>query len=810
MRLKVGFLSFFIFLTGCFSILQAASHFESNQDLKLESNPEMETVRDTAIALSEVAVVAHIKQKNDLRLEPLSSSVLKMGNIEREQVVSLNDFSYYTPNLYIPEYGSKMTSSIYIRGLGSRMDNPAVGLYVDNIPYLNKNGFDTDLWDIMRMEVLRGPQSTLYGRNTIGGIINIHTLSPMVYQGTRLSIGYGNGNTYSIKGSTYWKPSDKFAFSVGANYYSTDGFFTNINEDNNSNCDWIKGGSGRFRLVFKPSSRFTIDNSFMAGRVEQGGYAYSLYNPDNGQLNPVNYNDPSGYVRTTISNGLSLNYQAPDFIFSSVTSWQFLDDKMTLDQDFTANNMFTMQQAQKEHTITQDLVFKNNGEHKRWQWLTGLTLFYKNMKMDAPVRFKKDGIDGLILNNINGMFQGMPAPMNTAKLAFAEDEFDLLSNFDMPVLGAALYHQSQLSFGRFSFTAGLRFDYECAKIDYLSNSEVDYIYTMMIQMGPMLREVKVESGVNTLLQDKLKEHYFEVLPKFALQYSLENNGNLYASVSRGFKAGGYNTQMFSDILQNQVKTDLMADLMSNAGGSLGGAMGGGSGAGGPMGGSGSAAGASYTVQDIITYRPEYSWNYELGAHLNFFGGKLNADAALFYIDCTDQQLTVFPSGTTTGRMMTNAGHTRSYGAEMALNGKVTSGLDLAFSYGYTNAKFIKYNDGHNNYKGNYVPYVPQNTLNATAAYTFYRVGNFLDKLSFRAGYNGIGKIYWNEENSMSQDFYSLLNASIYAQKGVFSLEFWGKNLTNTDYKAFYFVSVGNTFFSVGKPAQYGVTLSFEF
>ena len=168
MRLKIGFLSFFIFLTGCFSILQAASHFESNldlkfesnQDLKSESNPEMETVRDTAIALSEVAVVAHIKQKNDLRLEPLSSSVLKMGSIEREQVVSLNDFSYYTPNLYIPEYGSKMTSSIYVRGLGRRMDNPAVGLYVDNIPYLNKNGFDTDLWDIMRMEVLRGPQST--------------------------------------------------------------------------------------------------------------------------------------------------------------------------------------------------------------------------------------------------------------------------------------------------------------------------------------------------------------------------------------------------------------------------------------------------------------------------------------------------------------------------------------------------------------------------------------------------------------------------------------------------------------------------
>ena len=799
MRLKVGLLSFVFLFAGFFSQLPAA--FKNNSDIP---------VKDTAVSLSEVAVVAHIKQKNDLRLEPLSSSVLKMGNVESRQVLSLNDFSNYTPNLYIPEYGSKMTSSIYIRGLGSRMDNPAVGLYVDNIPYLNKNGFDSDLWDIMRMEVLRGPQSTLYGRNTIGGIINMHTLSPMVYQGTRFSVGYGNGNTFSAKGSTYWKPTEKFAFSIGVNWYSTDGFFDNeynpqdgSSKKGGSNCDWVKSGSGRFRIVYKPGKRFTIDNSFMASRVEQGGYAYSLFDTESGVQNGVNYNDPSGYVRTSISNGLSLNYQAPGFVFSSVTSWQFLDDKMTLDQDFTSKDMFTMYQAQKEHTVTQDFVFKSNGEDKKWQWLTGLTLFYKNMDMDAPVNFKQDGINTLILNNINSMFQAMPAPMSTANLSFDEPQFGLLSNFHMPVLGVALYHQSQYSVGKFTFTAGLRFDYECAKIDYCSNSEVDYTYSMKIQMGQMLRPVEVKSNVTTLLEDKLTEHYFEVLPKFAAQYSMGKNGNLYASVSRGFKAGGFNTQMFSDILQNQVKTDLMADLMSKAGSSLGSL---GSAMGGTMGGSSQ----SYTVEEIITYKPEYSWNYEVGAHLNFLDGRFVADAALFYIDCTDQQLTVFPSGTTTGRMMTNAGQTRSYGAEVALNGKIAGGLDLSLSYGYTNAKFVKYNDGHTDYKGNFVPYVPQNTLNATASYTFYRVGNCLDRLSFRAGYNGIGKIYWNEENSMSQKFYSLLNASIYAQQGAFSLELWGKNLANAEYNAFYFVSVGNTFFSAGKPANYGVTLSVEF
>ncbi len=738
------------------------------------SDKKLQT-RDTAISLSEVAVVAQLKQKSDLRLEPLSSSVLKMGNIERGQISSLNDFSYYTPNLYIPDYGSKITSSIYVRGLGSRIDNPAVGLYVDKIPYLNKNGFDSDLWDIMRMEVLRGPQSTLYGRNTIGGIINIHTLSPMVYQGTRLSVGYGNGNSLNIKGSTYWKPGEKWAFSVGGNYYSTDGFFDN--EYDGSDCDWMKGGSGRFRLVFKPRSRLTIDNSFMAGRVEQGGYTYSLYDTGNGATAAVFYNDLCGYERTTISNGLSVNYEMEGYLLSSVTSWQYLDDCMTLDQDFTPKRMFTLQQAQNEHTVTQDLVLKRNGEDKRWQWLSGLTLFYKSMKMAAPVRFKQDGINELILANIN---KGIHTVFPNDDILFQEEEFDIFSNFKAPVFGAAVYHQSEYKVGRFAFTAGLRIDYEHSQLDYDSNSSLNYKFTLTMQQFKKFE---------TQLKGKEKRNYIEPLPKFAVQYSLKDYGNLYISVARGFKAGGYNTQMFSDILQNQMQTDMMADLgvyFDNAGI------------------------AGYTVGEVITYKPEYSWNYELGGHFNLWGGRLRADAALFYIDCTDQQLTIFPSGKTTGRMMTNAGRTRSLGGELSINARVVSGLDMALSYGYTDARFVKYNSGIADYKDKHVPYVPENTLSATANYTLYKLGNFLDKLSFRAGYNGIGEIYWNEANDMKQEFYSLVNGSVYAQKGLFSVEFWGKNLTGTDYNAFYFVSVGNTFFSKGKPAQYGVTLSVEF
>lgn len=744
-------------------------------------NKDTTDIKDKVNVLSEIAVVAKMKQKNNLREDALSSTTLNLGEIERKQINSLQDVSLHTPNLYIPEYGSRMTSTVYMRGLGSRIDNPAVGMYVDNIPLMNKNGFDAALWDIMRMEVLRGPQSTLYGRNTTGGIINVYTLSPNVYQGARISAGYSSGNTYNIKGSVYLKPGDKVAFSIGGNYLNRGGFFEN--EFTGGKADWEESGSGRFRFIYTPNSRLIIDNSFIFGKVDQGGYAYRPYNHQTGELSPVSYNDECGYERTTLLNGLSVNYTGKNVILSSTTTWQYLDDRMTLDQDFSPAKIFTLQQAQHENTITQDFVLKQAQAGKKWQWLCGVTLFYKDMEMDAPVRFREDGINTLILGNIN---EKIHKYMPQSSLSFKENEFDLNSTFKLPVFGAAAYHQSQYTAGRFTFTAGLRLDYEKTNINYSSNTAVNYI------LPPFVRDYKL---VESKMEGELEDTYFEVLPKLGIQYNLGWNGNLYATVTKGFKAGGYNTQMFSDILQNQLKTDMILGM------------------GIPdkvMDMIGLTPDAAYSPDEIITYRPEYSWNWELGAHLNFLEGKLNADAALFYIDCTDQQITVFPDGQTTGRMMKNAGKTRSFGAEFSANAQITSALNLGIAYGHTSAEFVKYEDGINNYKGNNVPYVPQNTLSANVSYTFWSLGRLLDKLQLRGGYNGIGKIYWDEANSTVQDFYSLLSASVYAEKGKLSLELWGKNLTGTNYNAFYFVSMGKAFFSQGRPAEWGATVTLQF
>ena len=720
--------------------------------------------------------MAQIKQKSNLRNEPLSSSVMNFAEIDRRGVETLHDLSLFTPNLYMPEYGSKMTSSIYIRGLGSRMDNAAVGIYADRMPLLNKNGFDVDLWDITRIELLRGPQSTLYGRNTIGGIINIYTLSPMQYQGVKIALGYSSGNTYTAKASLYHKFSEKAAFSIGMNYYSSDGYFKNTYDD--SDCDWAEGGSARARLVFRPNSKWTVDNVFSVSRVRQGGYAYSLYDPQEDKIMPVAYNDRSGYERTMISDGLSIDYKSEKLHFSSVTSWQYLDDCMTLDQDFTVKSMFTLNQAQNEHTVTQDFVLKSNDSRKKWQHLTGTTFFYKGMDMDAPVWLKEDGINELILDKIN---EGIHTVMPFADLLFQENEIELSSLFKMPVYGIALYHQSEFVLGRFRLTAGLRLDYEHSSLDYMNAGALHYRFTLTMP------DYKL---IETMLEGKEKRDYIEPLPKLALSYSLPYGGNLYLSLSRGFKAGGYNTQMFSDILQNQVQSDIMADL-------------------GMGGGHGGSVSAAYSVGEIISYKPEYSWNYELGGHFNFLDGRVRADAALFYINCTDQQITVFPNGETTGRMMTNAGKTRSLGAEVSVTAAL-NGFEAGLSYGYTNAEFTSYDNGVEDYGGKKVPYIPLNTLSANAGYSWYNVCGAIDRLSVSVNYNGIGKIYWNEENTLCQPFYSMLGASVKLERRWAGIEFWAKNLTDTKYNVFYFVSVGNAFYAQGKPVQYGVNLYFNF
>ena len=731
------------------------------------------------IVVDDISIIAAApKQHFGLSKEPISSSVVNLEYLSREVVRSVKDLSAMMPNFYQPDYGSRMTSSIYVRGFGARIDQPVMGMMVDGVSYLNKNNYDFELADVARVELLRGPQSTLYGRNTMGGQMNIYTLSPLHYEGVRGELEYGSGNSFRSKLNFYDKVGDRFAYSVGAYANSTDGFIENAFDG--SKADWGENGGARLRVIWQMGRGWSLDNVASLGYNNEGGYAYALYDEQTQSVGAVNYNDPSNYMRQNFSDGLVISHSGEKYKFTATTSYQFMHDRMRLDQDFSPQSIFTLKQEQREHAVTEDVVLRTNDYSRRWQWVTGAYGFFKTIDMNAPVNLLKDGMKSLILGN-------MPANMQ-AMLTFDREQLNIDSNFTLPTYGLALYHESSLSAGeRWRFTAGLRLDYEASKMNYDNYAELGY----KMDMSSMRPGMVVEGKVPVPFKGEEKLDYLELLPKFAVNFTT-GVGDLYVTATRGYKAGGFNTQIFSDILQNKLKNALMADAMSS------------------MGRPSQSEPSPYDAASVTTYKPEYSWNYEFGGHLRFAEARVNLDFAAFWIECRDQQLTVFPEGQTTGRMMSNAGASRSRGVELSVAWEVTKNLSLSAAYGYTNAKFVEFNDGVNDYSGNYLPYAPQHTSSVAVSYRIPLNCVVLDDITLNASCQGAGKIYWNEANTFKQDFYSLLNASVELRKGDYSLSLWGKNLTNTDFYTFYFKSMGNSFMNVGKPCRWGATLRFAF
>lgn len=141
-----------------------------------EPAPQLSLPDSVSMTLGEVDVTA-IKSGSSLATQPVTSTTVSATDVDRLGIVTVKGAAPLVPNFYLPDYGSRMTSSVYVRGLGARIDQPVVGLNVDNVCFLNKDNYDFDLPDITRIEIIRGPQSTLYGRNTMG-VWSTSTRSP--------------------------------------------------------------------------------------------------------------------------------------------------------------------------------------------------------------------------------------------------------------------------------------------------------------------------------------------------------------------------------------------------------------------------------------------------------------------------------------------------------------------------------------------------------------------------------------------------------------------------------------------------------
>ena len=729
--------------------------------------------------LDEVIVVAQPKESVKLRRQPLSSSVFTDNELTSLNVRDISGLSYFVPSMSIPAYGSRLTSSTYMRGIGSRSGNPAVGVYYDNIPLVNKSSFNSHFYGIDRVDVLRGPQGTLYGMNTEGGLMRVYSKNPMNYQGTDLRLSLATGLQSDVEIAHYHRPSDKFAFSTSAFYSGQKGFFDNTYL--NEHADLSNEFGGKARLVWLPADGWNIDFTTDYQYVNQNGFPYGEYDSETKHFNEPQTTLLNGYKRQMVNSGLHVTYTTPSLLFASTTSHQYLYDQMVMDQDYLPEDYLQLEQRQKMNAITQELSLRSLGGGK-WNHASGVFFSKQWLKTDGPVYFG-EAMNNKILTNM-----GMPAAM--AQMLTISDNY-VPGTFRTPQWNVGVYHESHIKlFDLLTLTLGLRYDYQKVSIDYATQSMFTLTGkgTMMMpgQGGQMIQiPVDFTSKFVSRLENQADKGYSELLPKFGLTLDLGSGSNLYAVVSKGFRAGGYNIQMFSDIFSNEQR-EIGKGFAAMAKGDM----------------TVEHTAEDYAkVEETITYKPETSWNYELGTHLNLFGGKLHADAAVYYMRVRDLQLSVMAGDYGYGRQMINAGRSSSCGVELSLRGTALDNrFTWAATYGYTHSQLLDYED-------NQVPFIPTHTFSAM---TDYRIGKF----TFGLNVAGNGPTYWDVDNEYRQKLYATLGAHAMVDFGCIKLNVWGRNLTDTKYNTMLVNSsidgTKRSFAQQGNPLQVGADLIMHF
>ncbi len=758
--------------------------------------------------IDEVVVVSQPKENFRLRQQSLSSTSVGGFQIQKLGTRDLRELSSYIPNFVMPNYGSRLSSAMYVRGIGSRVNSPAVGIYLDGIPVLSKSAFNLHHYQTSRIDVLRGPQATLYGQNTEGGLVRIYSRNPFEYEGTDLKLGYGSRYYRNVELAHYHRINDHLAFTVAAFNDAQKGFFRNTNTG--SRADKYNEAGGKIVLKAKLNRGWNVDLLANYQYVDQNGFPYGKLDLETGKAALPSTTFDGTYLRHSFISGVTVNHTGADYSFASTTSYQYLKDKMNMDQDYLPTDYMSILQEQLQNSLTQEFTLKSNrAVGGFWNWTAGGFFSYQWLKTNGPVFFN-EGMTQPIGNAIqqqmyNAMLnvmaqkmmeKGMPEMVAKAAAAAIEKAGGVSMNVNMGAPG--LYHTPQWNLGffhesnfnitdRLTATLGLRYD--------LMHTAIHYDASAYMQMSANVMGKKATYVLDSSLDHEVSDDYGQLLPKFGLNLKIDELGsNVYATVSKGYRAGGYNIQMFSDVLQTELNANRNQAMRGDYH-------------------------IPHTEEDYqridktIAYKPETSWNYEAGAHLNLFDHMLHIDLSAFYMKVTNQQLSVMAGNYGFGRMMVNAGKSHSCGIEAALRGQLFDGkFDWAMSYGYTRSKFDKYVDGEGedavDYKGKYVPYVPQHTMAAMADY------RLTDWLTLGANVNAQGKTYWDNANTYSQKLYAVLGAHIDLNFKAFNVSFWGRNLTDTNYNTF---AVDNSatgtkeyFAQRGNPFQCGVDVRFHF
>ncbi|TFF34752.1 TonB-dependent receptor [Mucilaginibacter psychrotolerans] len=679
--------------------------------------------------LDEVVVTAQ-KREESAQQVPFSISTLSAKQVQEYKIWNLKDITAIVPNLYSAGPGDDRNVT-GLRGVATTSYDPAVATYIDGVNQFSLDTYIPQLFDVERVEVLRGPQGSLYGRNAMGGVINIITKQPTNQTTGFAEVNFGSyGQKRISAGIRTPLIADKLFLGVAGLYNGFDGFYNN--QFNNTKLDKQHSFLGNYYLKYLASQTFALTLNVKTYINRNNGPFALSGSPDDALANPfqVSQNATTKMIDNTLNASLSANYTGKGFNFTSNTAYQKNNRYYTLpiDGDFSPADQYSLinnygPDFNKVKVTTQEFRFSSPASATKIKWTAGLYGFYRY----APTK------------------TGTHIGADTAYLGVPFPNFSTINTNIERNYGTAFFGQVTFALApKVDLTAGLRYDYEHKKEEVNGELRTDGGYVMVTQ------------------NDTSSTASFKAFtPKLSLAYHVSDANNLYATYSRGFRAGGI-----------------------------------------------SQLGADQSQPPLFAYKPEYSNNFEVGSKNFLLDNKLRVNVSLFYISINNAQVPtlVLPQAITVTK---NAGKLHSKGAELELATTAIKGFDISYNFGYTHARYTDLNVPNNgsvvSLKGNRQVYTPDVTSMLAIQYN-YRVTADV-KLIARGEWKYLGKQYFDLGNNVEQKSYSLFNARLGVSTRKFDLFAWGSNLSNKHYID-YAYDFGAS--HLGNPRMYGVTLRTNF
>ena len=661
----------------------------------------------------EVITVTADKRSANLMDVPSSLSVVTEQDLKDAEITSIAELSQHVPNLHIFTWGGSRESNIFIRGIGPGLfTDPTVGFYVDGVNYTNNGMFDFDLMGVERIEILRGPQGTLYGGNSLAGIINVITEKPDNATEWRLSMSADSLEDRKLSAALNTALINDELFA-GLSYAVTknDGHLTNLHD--NSSYGKQDDVFARMTLRWLPSD--TLEANLALDYLRRRDDSYALGPAEFIRNNPekVNLDFRGQDNRDSIGATLSITKSFEDIDFTSITGWRDWDSLNSADQDAGSHPQYrynsTSDESQKQYSQEFRLASTLDSA---LQWLGGFYAYRSEYDVNSR-------------NDLDYTLLGYGGPyVDLSRINKVNSGYAIFGQLD--------YHLTD----KLVLTAGLRLDHEKREADLDTNN----------QSSP---NIAIHGDKN-----------FEVwLPKVGASYTFDDNAMLYATISRGYRAGGFD------------------HLYPNAA--------------------------------DPTYDEETSTNYEIGYKTSLLDDRLDLSAALFLIDLKDQQVQqLIPS---TFQILTdNAGSSRSKGLELEARFQPADGWSVEFGGSITDAEYREYANcdllgAVPSCNGNKMVNTPEFTANLAVQHQRPLVGD-LDLLA-RVDISHVGKYYFDNQNKLEQSPYQLVNAKLGVKASSWDAYLWVKNALDEYYATVeYDFGAGHTA-EAGDPRSVGLTFT---